>query len=246
MNRIESMLQPPPVIAPVAAADVESALYRRDQDQRVALFVPLHYEANYAYPLLVWLHGEGDDESQLKRIMPGISMRNHAGVAPCGTVVDGPSSRPGAGSSWCQSPQHIALAEQRIFDAVDAARRKINVADDRIFLAGFGAGGTMAYRVGLNHSERFAGVLALESPFPTNHAPLSNLAEARNVPLFVACGRSSRVYTPEQVCGDLRLFHTAGLSLALRVYPGGHELSSEMLADMDRWMMELITADSQA
>ena len=33
-------------------------------------FVPLHYEPNYAYPLLVWLHGPQDDQGQLKRIMP--------------------------------------------------------------------------------------------------------------------------------------------------------------------------------
>ena len=43
-----------------------------------AFFAPLHYESNYAYPLLVWLHGSGDDESQLKRIMPLVSLRNSA------------------------------------------------------------------------------------------------------------------------------------------------------------------------
>ena len=178
--------------------------------------------------------------------MPESSMRNHAGVAPCGTVINGPPDGRQAGASWCQSHQHIALAEQRIFDAIDAARRKITISANRIFLAGFGAGGTMAYRVALSHPDRFAGVLALDGPFPTNDAPLSNLAAARNVPLFVACGRASRAYPPEQVCDDLRLFHTAGLSLALRVYPCGHEISTEMLADMDRWMMEFVTSELQA
>src|ERR1700676_406196 len=51
-----------------------------------ALFGPLHYEANYAYPLLVWLHGPGDSEGQLKRIMPQISLRNYVAVAPRGTA----------------------------------------------------------------------------------------------------------------------------------------------------------------
>ena len=46
------------------------------------LFVPLHYEPNYAYPLIVWLHGAQDDERQLKRVMPFISLRNYVAVAP--------------------------------------------------------------------------------------------------------------------------------------------------------------------
>ena len=49
------------------------------------MFGPLHYEAGYAYPLIVWLHGWGDDETQLKRVMPLVSMQNFVAVAPRGT-----------------------------------------------------------------------------------------------------------------------------------------------------------------
>jgi phospholipase/carboxylesterase len=41
---------------------------------------------------------------------------------------------------------------------------------------------------------------------------------------------------------DLRLLHSAGFSLALRQYPGDDELTTAMLSDMDRWMMERISA----
>ena len=50
------------------------------KDVTHSVFVPLHYEANYSYPLLVWLHGPGDDERQLKKIMPLISMRRYPGL----------------------------------------------------------------------------------------------------------------------------------------------------------------------
>jgi len=39
----------------------------------------------------------------------------------------------------------------------------------------------------------------------------------------------------------LRLLHSAGMSVTLRVYPGGDELSPQMLADVDRWIIEQIT-----
>src|SRR5271154_4190635 len=83
-----------------------------------AFFAPQHYESNYAYPLFVWLHGAGEDENHLKRIMPLVSMRNYVGAALRGTVeVETSRGRPGY--SWSQSQAHVALAEQCVFDVVE-------------------------------------------------------------------------------------------------------------------------------
>ena len=59
-----------------------------------SFFVPLHYEPNYAYPLLVWLHGPGESHSALKQVMPHVSMRNYVGVAP-NWLPDDDGSAPG-------------------------------------------------------------------------------------------------------------------------------------------------------
>src|SRR5207249_1092134 len=69
------------------------------------LFTPLHYEPNYAYPLIVWLHADGEDEQVLGRIMADVSLRNYVAVAPRGTV---PMARPtnsarGGGFSWLET-----------------------------------------------------------------------------------------------------------------------------------------------
>lgn len=45
-----------------------------------ARFVPQRYEPNYAYPLLVMLHGRGGDEQQLVRALPSLSWRNYVGL----------------------------------------------------------------------------------------------------------------------------------------------------------------------
>ena len=63
------------------------AAFLRLPDAARALFAPMHYESNYAYPLIVWLHGANDDERQLKRIMPFVSLRNYVAVSPRGTVT---------------------------------------------------------------------------------------------------------------------------------------------------------------
>ena len=196
----------------------------------------MHYEGRYAYPLVVWLHGPGDDERQLQRVMPLISMRNYAAVGPRGTqAMETP------GSTWGDSDQALLAAEQRVFECIETATEKFNIASRRIFLAGFEAGGTTAFQIGLRNPDRFAGVLSLGGPFPLNRKPLAKLDEARSLPLFIAQGRDSDLYPIERTCEELRLFHVAGLSVKLRQYPCGDELNTQMLSDMDSWMMELVT-----
>ena len=224
-----------------------------EHDTIHSIFAPLHYEPGYAYPLLVWLHGSGCDERQLLRIMPMVSMRNYVAVAPRGVLV-APLGTVSAGSGaiaapeeevaygWSHDERDLQQAEQRIFDSIEMAFRRFHIDSRRVFLAGFDTGGTMAFRVAMNHPYKFAGVLSLGGCLPTGGASLSRLPEARQLAVFLAAGRRSTVYGEQQVCDDLRLLHTAGMSITLRLYPCGHELSPQMLSDVDRWIIEQITA----
>jgi phospholipase/carboxylesterase len=205
------------------------------------LFAPLHYEGGYAYPLIVWLHGRGADQRQLQRIMPQVSMRNYVAVAPCGGNIAGPEQSSIDCYGWLQTDDHIRLAEQRVFDCIELAAQKLNISRKRIFVAGFDCGGTMALRLAMSHPDRFAGVISLCGQFPTGGKPFGNLIAARRLGIFLATGRVSQEYPAEKVCDDLRLLHTAGLSVTLRQYPCGHELPRQVLADIDRWIIDQIT-----
>jgi phospholipase/carboxylesterase len=223
----------------------ESGLFSSSaHDTTCAQFAPLHYEPDYSYPLIVWLHGHCDDERQLLRVMPLVSMRNYMAVAPRGTCIRSEERNEerakGFGYSWGQSHGDTVQAEQRIFDAIDSAVEKFNIAADRVFLAGFDCGGTMAFRIAMNNPDRFAGVLSLCGPFPNGRAPLGNIAKARDLPVFLAVGRNSSHYSPDDACENLRLLHSAGVSVALGQYPCGQELTPQMLADLDRWIIEQI------
>ncbi len=244
MNRIDQPAQLRKGGPADAPFEIESGLFTPSgRDCRRALFAPQHYERKYAYPLLVWLHGPGrGGEGQLVRIMPMISLRNYVAVAPRGLGLGGNQDEL---LSWPQTPPAIGEAAGRVFAAVAAARAKLHVDSSRIFLAGFDAGGTMAFRVAMRYPERFAGVLSVCGPFPQGHQPLLRLNAARHVPIFLAVGRESRVYSPSQACDNLRLFHAAGMDAALRQYPCGHQLSPRMLGDMDRWMMEQIQTSTE-
>lgn len=241
-------------VGDVAACEVLSGGFVRDAVRGAAatavkdrsatahsLFVPLHYEQNYAYPLLVWLHGSGDSEAQLQRVMPLISMRNYAAVAPRGTEICGTPDRFGKQFDWSQQGPCIAEAEQRVLRCIEIAAARLNVHRRRVFLAGCGSGGTMAFRLAASMPGEFAGVLSFGGEFPKCSCPLSQLDDFRHLSVFLAHGRDAARYTTDHACDDLRLFHIAGLSVTLRQYPCGDELDPQMLLDADSWIMEQIT-----
>jgi phospholipase/carboxylesterase len=164
-------------------------------------------------------------------------MRNYVAIAPRGTSE---GSRSRSRFEWCQSAEAIESAHARIVDCVAAAQERFNIHPDRIFLVGRGSGGTMAFRTAWSDPDRFAGVAAINGPLPSHSSPMRRVNELRHVPCLLATSRNHGSYPSRHVCQDLRLLHSAGCTVALRQYPGKDDLTSNMLSDLDRWLMELV------
>lgn len=203
-----------------------------------AVFSPLHYEPGYAYPLVVWLHGPGENEFQLRQIMPQMSLRNYVAIAPRGTRALGSSGK--RGFTWEQTEQPIDEAAEKVIACLDFASDRFHIASSRLFLAGDNSGGTMAIRLAFRFPELFAGVVSFSGPFPQGLHPLCHIDALRRLPLLLAMGRKGRNYTETRLCQDLRLAHVAGLNVSVRQYPCGDELTEGMLSDTNRWMMDLV------
>lgn len=206
------------------------------------LYSPLHYEARYGYPLIVWLHGSGSSERELEEVMPWVSIRNYVAAAPRGTKAADPC---GHRYNWSQSPASIALAEELVFDAIEQASTQFNISSDKIFLAGRGDGGTMAWRIALRNARQFAGVVSLGGVFPKSHRPLASLKQARQLRALWLVGANSRHCGNKAVTECLPLFHAAALKVAIRSYNCGDDLYMDMFSDMNRWLMEIVTNQPQ-
>jgi phospholipase/carboxylesterase len=206
-------------------------------DVPYATFAPIHYEPRYAYPLLIWLHGRGSGEQELRQVMPLISLRNYVAIAPRAIT---PDDRHRGRYRWRQSGDAIEAASARIADCIAVAGQRFNIHPNRVFLVGRASGGTMALRVAWNDPRRFAGVAAINGPLPTKLRPLRHVNEMRQVPCLLTTSRDSRSYPADRVCRDLRLLHVAGCTVALRQYPGPDGLTTNMLSDLDRWLMDLV------
>ena len=200
-----------------------------------ATFVPVHYESGYAYPLIVWLHEDRDNESVLPEVMAGVSTRNHLAVAPRGTIKRDENSY-----AWQQTSEGIAAAEDAVIEAIEEAAGQLNVHPDRVFIAGRGTGGTMALRLAMRRPEWFAGVISLEGALPRGDKPLSRINELRDLPMLLAIGDDTQRYSETELCKDISLLHAAGCEVGIRQYQGEGDIEGAMLADVDRWIMQLI------
>lgn len=213
----------------------------RPRGRQRLLFGPLHYEPNYAYPLVVWLHGRGQSEQHLVRMMPKLSLRNYVAVAVRGgcriTRPDGAT-----GYDWGTSTADFAQAEESVLEAIELAAARYHVAPGRVFVAGYDSGAAMALRVGLLNPQHFAGVAALGGGFAHQHGLLRRLHEVRRLAVFLACGRDSREFAPETADGDAGLLEMAGVPVELREYASGQELTADMLADLNHWIMSQFTS----
>ena len=99
----------------------------------------------------------------------------------------------------------------------------------------------MAYRLALRNPQRFTAAVSLGGSFPEGERPLANLTQLRKFPLFAAHCRDSQNYPLDRVCQELRLIHSAGMCVTLRQYPCDDELTTQMLHDLDVWLMEQVT-----
>lgn len=237
-----------------------------------ALFVPQRYEPNYAYPLLILLHGRGGDEQQLVRSMPALSWRNYVGLGLRGPV---PIVRRGVEDGYCWgaaflrpdrrlaaqpaavepetdalrrrlqggSPDAIEMIEEGVFSAVRRARRTLHVHSERLFLVGSGEGAAVAYRLGLTYPERFAGVVALNGWIPGDFRPLARLKACRDLRILVVHGEWNTRAPIQLARRTVAMLRAAGLRVAFQAYPCAHRLTTPMLADVDTWLIHQCTDD---
>ena len=207
-----------------------------------SLLTPIHYEPGYAYPLIVWLHAPNSNEQEVSKVLPLISARNYVAVAPQGTVdVAGISGA----YNWGNSLDDLVEAGERVMHSINMAQERFNIHPERIFVAGYREGGTMALRLGMENPDQFAGAISLGGPIPSGSCPLRRINEARDLPLLLSVSPDEK-YPLDRVMENVRLLHMAGSSLALRLYPEGDELTTVMLSDVDRWIMEHVCSASTA
>ena len=203
-----------------------------------SVFLPSHFESRYQYPVLIWLHPAGADEHQLVDVLPAVSERNFIGASLRGSGISDD------GFHWPQTSDAIETVSNQVTELMEWIEWRFQINRDRVFVAGAGCGGTMAFRLAFRQPGLFSGAGSFNGCLPDSQNPLDNLCQCRNVPVFWVHTRESECLPESRLCCQLKLLHIAGFDVTLRQYPGGDELSGQLFSDFNTWMMEQIAAQS--
>jgi phospholipase/carboxylesterase len=224
-------------------SEVPASQERRGGAWPLRTFLPTGYEPNYPYPLLVFLHGHGGSEEQILRLAPQLSRRNYICIGLRGPRALGLRDNGFPAYSWDGEDQDGADIEEYVFRAIEQTRRHYHVHSERIYLAGYHEGATLAYQLGLMYPERFAGIISLNGAMAREGRPLLRLPEVRHLRVLIGHGTHNSVVPLELARQDFRLLYTAGLSIDMHTYAVNHGIHLDMLRDINRWIMHAINAE---
>lgn len=206
-------------------------------------FLPHGYEPNYAYPLLVFLHGEGASEEKVLKLAPRLSRRNFICIGLRGPVSVGSGESPAYSWGGTAEQDHI---EEYVIRSIEQTRRKYHIHSERVYLAGFNEGAEPAFRLGLNQPEKFAGIVSLNGCLPREGRPLFRLPEVRKLRVLIGHGLDN-VRTPVALArADQRLLYAAGLDVEFKCYATNHAIHPDMLRDVNRWIIDRINDETDA
>lgn len=201
-----------------------------------SVYIPEHYEPNYAYPLVVWVERGESPFHGLHQVVPVISERNYVGLS---LQID-PLN---AGGEYAEGefprPDRTDL-EDMLCEQIRELRREIHIHTERIFLAGFGEGASAALEMGLARPEWFAGMACLATRFPAAPLALNRYHDLRGKRVLLAAGLKDRHVPVTETMRTARLLHAAGMKVCTRIHDAGHQVTRPMLREIDRWIMQEI------
>lgn len=208
-----------------------------------SFFLPLHYTPTYSYPLVVWLHSNGFNETQIDDVIPHISMRNYIGLGVRATKA---ADSAGHRFDWNQSASAIGAAHDSIMCAIDEATQRFAVHADRVILAGYRDGGTMALRIAMRQPDRFAAAISLGGVMPTGAIRNINQLRQRRLPMLWQWGGANESFTTETLKADCQMAMAIAAEVEIRQYPGDDEMDTVVLKDIDEYVMRRVVNQSAA
>ena len=223
--------------APLSHAVSDGSMEGFPENVPCRVVLPIHHEAAYAYPLIIWLHDRGGDHRQVQRVMPLISSRNYVGIGIRGTQALDPA---GHHFGWSETHASTFTVADRVDAAVRRATSLSSIHPGRIVIAGYRQGGQMALRLAAAEPDRYAAAIAIDtSELTWTGCDLAAL-QKKNLPVLVQ-RFADDVQTETQAFEEqLQQLRTLGMRVEAQLFAGEPSLCTEMLRGIDRWIMNRI------
>ena len=198
---------------------------------------------------IIWLHGLGADGHDFEGLVPELRLPDgpavrfvfpHAPYRPV-TVNDGYVMRAWYDIAMTErgfdpNAAHIRESQTILRGLIEDEVRR-GIPSERIVLAGFSQGGTIALHTGLRYPKPLAGIMSLSAPVPFVGELMAEVDPANaKIPVFMAHGTDDRMVPFAMAQAFCQLMQSRGLSLEWHAYVTGHTVVPDEIRDITLWL----------
>lgn len=202
---------------------------------------------------VIWLHGLGADGHDFEPIVPKLQLAKSLSVRfifPHAPVIPVTLNAGYAMPAWFDilslSPsfqidiEGFQAATQAIYAFIDA-----QIADgipaDKIILAGFSQGGSIALYCAMHGKERLGGVIGLSTFIPPNMGALyQQHAKHQHTPIFLAHGTDDDLLPYPLGENTKQILTDANYAVSWHHYPMGHSVCEQEIVDISQWLQQVL------
>jgi phospholipase/carboxylesterase len=162
--------------------------------------VEIQPTAEHRYSI-IWLHGLGADGHDFETIIPELRLNAEAHIhfifpdAPFRPITINGGMTMRAWFDILELSRNLKVDISGIYDSVELIKRLIEeeiakgISSERILLAGFSQGGTIALHAGLSYTRRLAAIVSLSAFLPTvEQLKTERSAANQDIPILIAHG----------------------------------------------------------
>jgi phospholipase/carboxylesterase len=202
---------------------------------------------------VIWLHGLGADGNDFVPIIPELRLPSNPAIR---FIFPSAPSMPVTVNGGYVMPAWYDIVGRNLMDQEDADGIKQSAASiieliehevqrgidyHHIVLAGFSQGCAMALYIGLRLPHQLAGIIALSGYLPLALSlNIEKHIANQSTPIFMAHGTYDPVVVLDRAQASLALLEKLGYPVDWNEYPMEHSVNPEELADISRFLQEVL------
>lgn len=202
---------------------------------------------------VIWLHGLGADGNDFLPIVDQLQLPSHLAVR---FIFPHAPVRPITINQGYQMPGWYDISSLSIVDNEDEAGIKESstilkqlseeqetqgIAAERIVLAGFSQGGTIALHCGTRYPKPLAGIMALSTYLALPDSLDDEISDyAIDTPIFMAHGRQDNVVAYEYGHQSMELLAAKDIDVNWHEYDMEHAVCPDEILHIRQWLTEIL------
>ncbi|MDP8314018.1 MAG: alpha/beta hydrolase-fold protein [Candidatus Celaenobacter antarcticus] len=201
--------------------------------------LPENYDPNETYPLLIGLHGYGDNNENFIKLYKDFPARNFIFAAPQAPYEFGAGSN--IDYSWIPRTddpaifdEAVTFTENYINSVVTYLQNQFNISE--IVLMGFSQGCWITYYTGIKNPLLFKGLLCFGGYLPLDLLDNEVLESAKDLQIYIVHGESDRSIPVDAGINAAAVLQEMGYEVELFIFDGAHEIPKEGLEKGMIWL----------